>query len=155
MDAEITMYLQAIEGSMDRVLACLHGLNYDAIRWQPLPSANCLAAIARHTLANAERNVLGTFAGEPYDWRRDDEFLAEGESGESLAASWAGLRERIDHALESIPATSLDAVRHHPRMGEVTGRAVLLQATRHAAEHVGEAELTRALLRALSEANRS
>ena len=155
MHAEITMYLQAIEGSVERVLACLNGLDDAAIRWQPLPSANCLAAIARHTLANAERNVLGTFAREPYDWRRDEEFLADAETAASLGAAWANLRRRVREALETMPESSLSGLRAHPRMGEVTGRAVLLQAARHAAEHVGEAELTRSLLRALSEDGRS
>jgi hypothetical protein len=31
----------------------------------------------------------------------------------------------------------------HPRMGRVPGREILLRATGHAAEHAGEAELTR------------
>jgi len=155
MDAEITMYLRAIAGSLDRVLACLNGLDDAAIRWQPLPSANCLAAIAKHSVANAERNVLGTFAGEPYDWRRDDEFLAVGESGESLQASWRRLQSQMRKALEDASASNLYETVEHPRMGKVTGRAVLLQAARHAAEHVGEAELTRSLLRVLSEDGRS
>ncbi|MGH2632043.1 MAG: DUF664 domain-containing protein [Tepidiformaceae bacterium] len=146
MDAELAMYLRAIEGSLERVLACLEGLDAQAIQWRPLPTANCLAAIARHALANAERNLLGTFAGQPYDWHRDEEFLAEAETAASLHAGWEALRQRFRDALDAAPASTLEELRQHPRMGEVTGRAVLLQAARHVAEHVGEAELTRALL---------
>ncbi|MEO9256174.1 MAG: hypothetical protein ABI305_11565, partial [Tepidiformaceae bacterium] len=70
MDPEIALYIRAVESSCAQVVACIDGLDLEAIHWRPLPSANSLAAIAKHTLANAERNVLATFAGQPYDWHR-------------------------------------------------------------------------------------
>lgn len=146
MDAEIELYLRAIAGSLERILGCLDGLDDGAIRWRPLVSANCLAVIANHAMANAERNVLGTFAGRPYDWRREEEFLADGATAASLGGAWARLRPQMNDVLEAMPGTSLDSLREHPRLGAISGRAVLLQAVRHAAEHVGEAELTRALV---------
>lgn len=145
MDPEIGMYLRAIESSCERVVACLDGLDADAIHWRPLPSANSLADIAKHTLANAERNVLAMFAGQPYDWDRDAEFVADDETPQQLRAAWEALRQLMREVIEPIPGNALTELREHPRLGAVPGRAVLLQAARHAAEHLGEAQLTRAL----------
>jgi hypothetical protein len=148
VDTEIEMYLREIEEGLASVLRCLDGLDEEAIRWKPLPGANGLASIVRHSLANAERNVLGTFVGEPYTWRRDQEFLTDQETAETLRAAWERLRGRMWQALESMPATALATTREHPRIGTVPGRAVLLRAACHASEHGGEAELTRGMVAA-------
>ena len=42
----------------------------------------------------------------------------------------------------------LDRARQHPRRGIITGRDVLIVVARHAAEHWGEAQLTRSLMNA-------
>jgi hypothetical protein len=146
VDAAIETYLGAVVSSVERIVACLEGVEGEALNWRPLPGSNSLYAIATHALANAERNVLGTFAGLPYDWRRDEEFAAAGVSAEPLRARWASLQRRMWEALDPLPASDLKGLRVHPRLGEVPGWAVLLQAARHAAEHAGEAELTRNLV---------
>lgn len=146
MDRETGRFADAIASSIDRVVGCLEGVDRESARWQPLPTANSLLSIANHVLANAERNVLGTYCGQPYDWRRDEEFLAPGVTPGLIRESWADLKTRMMLALESCPPDDLVRSRTHPRLGDVPGREVLLQAARHAAEHVGEAELTRALL---------
>jgi hypothetical protein len=51
-------------------------------------------------------------------------------------------------ALASLPVGDLDRERPHSRRGTLSGREVLLVVARHAAEHWGEAQLTRSLLRA-------
>ncbi|CAN5843324.1 hypothetical protein BH10CHL1_BH10CHL1_01810 [soil metagenome] len=43
-------------------------------------------------------------------------------------------------------ADELTRVRSHPRRGQITGREILLVVACHAAEHRGQAELTRDLL---------
>lgn len=148
MNAEIEMYLAAIEEGCEAVIRALEGLSLEEIQWKPAGTANSLAAIAKHSLANAERNVLMTFAGEPYQWRRGQEFLADDETVESLCQAWASLRTRMRRTLEGIPESRLTETLQHPRMGAAPGRAVLLQAARHASEHHGEAGLTRGLLEA-------
>ena len=142
---EIEMYLQFISDEIDEIVGALDGLDRDALLWQPLPTGNCLLVIAKHSLANFERNVLSTFAGEPYDWNRPEEFHIETETAAGIAAAWAGLKARAQKALETIPEESLTAPRDHPNMGRVTGRAVLLRAMWHASMHNGEASLTRGL----------
>ena len=52
----------------------------------------------------------------------------------------------LGNAEENILAT-LDRERTHPRRGALTAREVLIVVARHAAEHWGEAQLTRSLLR--------
>ena len=44
----------------------------------------------------------------------------------------------------------LDGARPHPRRGIITGRDVLIVVARHTAEHWGEAQLTRSLMKARS-----
>ena len=58
------------------------------------------------------------------------------------------LRERIAKHLASLTRDDLDAARAHPRRGTLTGRDVLIVVARHAAEHWGEAQLTRSLMKA-------
>jgi hypothetical protein len=149
MDAEIAMYLAVIEQNLDVVVASAAGLDDAELRWQPLPAANSLAVIGRHTLANAHRNVLASFAGEPYDYHRETEFVAVDETASTIAARGAELRARMHAALEPFDAASLATPRQHARMGSVPGRRVLIQAAIHAAEHAGEAALTRQLVLAL------
>lgn len=148
MNAEIEMYMAAIEDGCEAVIRALEGLSLEEIQWKPAGTANSLAAIAKHSLANAERNVLMTFAGEPYQWRREQEFLADDETVESLCQAWASLRTRMRPSLEGFPESRLTETLQHPRMGAVFGRVVLLQAARHVSEHDGEAGLTRGLLEA-------
>ncbi|MEP7215147.1 MAG: DUF664 domain-containing protein [Anaerolineaceae bacterium] len=145
MNPEIEMYLVVVEEGCEAAVRALDGLGAEAIRWKPAATANSLAAIAKHSLANAERNVLMTFAGEAYQWRREQEFLADDETVESLTRAWALLRGRMRSSLEAIPESRLTETLQHPRMGAVPGRAVLLRAARHVSEHASEAELTRSL----------
>lgn len=146
MDAEISMYLAAIEESLETIAACVAGLDDAALRWTPAAGANGLAVIAKHALANAHRNVLAHFAGEPYEYHREREFVLEGESDLNLNDAFDALRLRMHDVLKKMPHSALDARCDHARLGPVPGRAVLLQAARHAAEHAGEARLTRQLL---------
>jgi hypothetical protein len=146
MDAEIETFLAAIDESLEMIAVCLEGLDDDSIRWSPDGGANCLAVIAKHSIANAHRNVLAHFAGEPYDHRREEEFSLDGETGETLSAAFETLRGRMRARLDTMPHASLDAMCNHARLGAVLGRVVLLQAARHAAEHAGEARLTRRLI---------
>ena len=58
------------------------------------------------------------------------------------------LRERVVKAFEALTRDDLDGARRHPCRGIITGRDVLIVVARHTAEHWGEAQLTRSLLKA-------
>jgi hypothetical protein len=130
-------------------VAALDGLSEDDLSWRPdAPDTNSLYGIAMHVLANAEENVLGTVCGLAVTRDRAEEFGATGASAAAVHQRWQGLRQRIHEALAGLAASALADTRRHPRRGTLAAREVLLIAARHAAEHWGEAQLTRSLLRA-------
>jgi len=138
-----------IASSLDRLVACLEGLSETQLNWRPpAPDTNSLYALAIHTLGNAEENLLQTLAGGSVDRDRDEEFAAQGASAQAVGARWATLRPALRAHLASLPADALDTAYAHPRRGTITGREILIVVARHAAEHLGQAELTRDLLRA-------
>jgi len=91
---------------------------------------------------------MGTLCGESVTRDREQEFSAAGRSPRFVQEHWQAMRARINAALEQMPNSELDRVQHHPRRGPLTCSEVLLVVARHAAEHWGEAQLTRSLLRA-------
>jgi uncharacterized damage-inducible protein DinB len=145
---ELESYWRFISSSLDRLIACLEGLAEAELNWRPLSNANSLYALAVHTMANAEENILATLCGQSVHRQRESEFSARGSSSEPVRAQWMALRERLAESLASLPSDELDREREHPRRGPLTGREVLLVVARHAAEHLGQAELTRDWLRA-------
>jgi hypothetical protein len=146
---EPLVFWRLISSSLDRLVACLDGLGADELNWRPsAPAANSLYALAIHTLGNAEENILETLGGQAVGRDRETEFAASGDSFAGVAARWRELRERLAQTPTDLPSGALEAEYPHPRRGTVTGRAILIVVARHAAEHLGQAELTRDLLRA-------
>jgi hypothetical protein len=139
------MYRAALFGSLRRIAASMEGLDEAAIRWQPQAGANCLLVIANHTIENSTRNVLSTFCGQPYSWEREREFATDVLSRVGVLAALERFAMAVEAAFEPLSADDLERTVEHWRLGVVPGRAVLLSTVRHAAEHVGEAELTRNL----------
>jgi hypothetical protein len=68
--------------------------------------------------------------------------------GEVESFQGVRVRDRIAKSLGTLTRADLDAARQHPRRGTITGRDVLIVVARHAAEHWGEAQLTRSLMKA-------
>jgi uncharacterized damage-inducible protein DinB len=147
--AEALIFWRYIASSLDRLVACLTDRSEAQLNWRPpAPATNSLYALAVHTLGNAEENLLQTLAGQPVGRDRAGEFAARGDSAQVVAARWATLRAEVGARLASLPADALDVTYHHPRRGPLTGREILIVVARHAAEHLGQAELTRDLLHA-------
>lgn len=146
---EALLFWRFIASSLDRLVACLDGLDADDLNWRPpAPGANSLYALATHTLGNSEENILETLGGRAVGRDREAEFAAIGASAGAIAARWRELRAELARTLAALPAGALDTEYAHPRRGTLTGRAILIVVARHAAEHLGQAELTRDLLRA-------
>ena len=61
---------------------------------------------------------------------------------------WQDLCELLCLALDNLPPAEFDREFWHARRGPLTGCEILLVVARHAAEHLGQAELTRDLLNA-------
>jgi hypothetical protein len=147
--SELESFLGGIFSSIDSVVGCLEGLDERELNWRPpAPETNSLYAIATHVLGNAEENILGTLCGIPVERHRELEFKACGSSSALVRERWRRLQERIRNAVANLAPSALDRQREHPRRGPLTGREVLLIVARHAAEHWGQAQLTRDLLKA-------
>lgn len=147
-DDEVGCFERYICGTIDSLVAALGGLNERELSWRPdAPDTNSLYGIAMHVLANAEENILGTVCGLAVTRNRAEEFSAGAASAATVQERWQALRARIHEALARLAASDLGTPRPHPRRGTLAAREVLLIAARHAAEHWGEAQLTRSLLR--------
>jgi hypothetical protein len=125
----------------------MEGLSGEDLNWKPIDSANSLYVLATHTMGNVENNILHVLSGQPSVRDRDAEFVAQGTDPEKLRVFWQDLQVRINTALAALSPSDLDRLCSHPTRGSITGREVLLNTARHAAEHAGHAELTRDLLR--------
>lgn len=134
---------------LDRILAALEGLDDRGLNWRPTPEGtNSLYVIVTHTLGNAEENILEMLCGERVGRDRDAEFAAGGESAVELHERWQSLRERLRSCLAGLTPADMGREFEHPRRGVMTGREVMLITISHAAEHIGEAELTLNLYKA-------
>jgi uncharacterized damage-inducible protein DinB len=145
-DKEIESLWSYIRRSVDRILACLDGLDEDDLNWRPLDSANSLYVLAVHMMANVEANILGVLCFQNIVRHRDEEFKARGSSVEPVLQRWRDVQERVSLCLMKLSSVDLDREYEHPRRSKITGRDLLITVARHAAEHVGHAELTRDLL---------
>ena len=76
---------------------------------------------------------------------RDEEFVARGDMA-PIRARWDAVRRKIVETIDSMPPGRLDdAVPKPSRIRTIHG--VLVHAVAHAAEHAGQAELTRDLIK--------
>lgn len=150
--SEALIFWRYIASSLDRLVACLDGLDADSLNWRPAAAeTNSLYALTTHTLGNAEENILEVLCGRAVGRDRAGEFAAHGTAPALVGVRWQDLRARLADALTQLPPDRLEATYPHPRRGVVTGREILIVVARHAAEHLGQAELTRDLLHAARE----
>jgi hypothetical protein len=97
---EIALFWHAISRTLDRIIACLDGLDEEGLNWRPpAEGANSLYALATHMLANAEENLLGVLCDQPVARDREAEFVARDAAAEPLRAHWRDLQG----ARESLP----------------------------------------------------
>ena len=143
---EIDIFWRLIANTVSDLLDCLEGQHADGLNWSPLDDANSLYVIATHTMGNIRQNVLGGLCDEPVQRERDAEFQAAGDSPDEIRARWNELRDQISDCVKDLPQDRLNRAKEHPGRGVISGRETLIIAARHAAEHFGQAQLTRDLL---------
>lgn len=143
---EVRWFWRYTSSSLDRLVETMTGLTVDELNWRPpAAGANSVHVLIVHTIANAEENLLGTLGGHHVERDREGEFGAVARANGDLASSWPARRTTLERALAEIQTGQLSHMYSHPRRGEVTGRDLLMIVARHAAEHLGQAELTRDL----------
>ena len=144
-----TRFWSYIEHSVDQIVATLDGLEADELNWRPAGAeTNSLFVLATHMLGALDETLLGVLCGQPRPRDRDAEFRASDATAGAPVARWATLRAEIAEQLTALTDEELDAVRQHPRRGEVTGHDLLIFTAQHTAEHAAHAELTRQLIEA-------
>jgi hypothetical protein len=107
--------------------------------------ANSLLVLAAHTVGAAERHILVNIAGRKAQGTRDEEFGAKADIA-GVRARWEGVRRGIVEVLDNLPRGRLDEDFVGP-VSTTSVQAMLIHAIAHAAEHAGQAELTRDLIR--------
>jgi len=132
--------------SLARIVRCLDDLEQEELHWRPAPAANSLLVIAAHALANAEENVLGVLGHQEIRRERRVEFDDAGATAQVICERWARLEQQLTEVLGQLPPHALTSDVYHPRRGLLSGFDVVIIALRHAAEHMGQADLTRDLL---------
>lgn len=147
---EIDLFWHKITETVDELVACLEGLDSDSLNWKPLDDANSLYVLATHTMGNVRYNLLHVLCGLPLTRDRDAEFVATGDSAAEIEARWNGLKARISDALQELGPSDLDSEKDDPLRGPISGREIMVFVARHAAEHYGQVQLTRDLVKARS-----
>jgi hypothetical protein len=143
---EVATFWRYLSSSLDRLVRVLDGRSVAELNWRPPASnSNSMQALATHTLANAQVNILGTLCGQEISRDRDTEFTVVTDDLGRTGISWPAVRRTLEGALAGVTDDSLDAKYSHHWRGHITGREILIIVARHAAEHLGQAELTRDL----------
>lgn len=145
-DRGIESFWSFIRKSVDHIISCLDGLDETDLNWRPLDNANSLYVLAIHTMGNVEENILGVLCNQKVNRQREDEFKVHGSAIEPIKQRWRDIQERVSSQLSKLVSIGLDREFGHPRRGKITGLDILIVVARHAAEHKGQAELTRDLL---------
>lgn len=149
LTAELRSYWAAITRSLDDLIELVTSLDAEGLNWTPpAPGANSLYVLATHALGNAAENVIEIVGGQPVHRHRDEEFSARGIAAADIAGRWTPLRARLEATLLGLDRPALERSYDHPNRAGLSGRDILLQTVRHAAVHLGHAELARDLYRA-------
>lgn len=129
---------------VDRVIGTTEGLTAAQLAWTPAAKeANSLLVLAAHTVGAAERHILVNVAGRKPGATRDEEFAAKEEMA-GVRARWDEVRRGIVDVLDNLPPGRLDDDLPGP-VSTRSVQAMIVHAIAHAAEHAGQAELTRDL----------
>lgn len=149
LDDEAQAFWRVVARSLDGLMEIVTGVDGAGLDWTPpIAGANSLHVLATHTLANAEENIVEILGGEPVRRQREREFDGAAGVTSDIAARWRALRLKLEATMARLDRAALDRIYTHARRGTLTGREVLLLVIRHAAEHLGHAELTRDLYQA-------
>jgi hypothetical protein len=128
-----------------RVIGATDGLSASQLAWTPAAKeANSLLVLAAHTVGAAERHILVHIAGRKPGGTRDEEFAARADVA-GVRARWEGVQRGIVEVLDDLPPGRLDEDIVGP-VSTSSVHAMLVHAIAHAAEHAGQAELTRDLI---------
>lgn len=141
---DLVSYWNAIGRTLDGLIESVTGLGDEGLNWTPpVPGVNSLFVLTMHTLGNAEENLVEILGGQPVHRDREGEFSTTTGTVADVEGRWTPLRPKLSATLLGLDRARLERVYDHPKRAGLSGRDVLLQTMRHAAQHLGHAELTR------------
>jgi hypothetical protein len=151
MDERTTLARRA-RAVLERLAATLEEIPEDRIDVAPFEGASSPAQIAAHVRGAARGWILGIGCGLDVPRDRVAEFATAGVPRGELAAGIRSLADEVDEALGGLSAAALGQSTTPPQalLGlmpaqEVVRRDAILMAIAHAAEHLGELQITRDL----------
>lgn len=140
---EVEEFWGFISGSLDRLMELVRDSTEAELHWKPpAREANTIFVLAQHTIGNAADNILATLGGQALERNREAEFETAAGRGD-LLARWQTLRPQLEAQMQRLTSNQVLAQLEHPRRGAISGLGILIVVARHAAEHLGQAELTR------------
>jgi hypothetical protein len=129
---------------VERVIGATAGLSAAQLTWTPAAaSANSLLVLAAHTVGAAERHILVNIAGRKPSGTREEEFAGKADIA-GVGTRWETVKRGIVDVLDNLPPGRLDDDLPGP-VSTRSVQAMIVHAIAHAAEHAGQAELTRDL----------
>lgn len=129
---------------VERVIGATDGLSAEQLAWAPAAKdANSLIVLVAHTVGAAERHILVNIAARKPSGTRDEEFAARVDIA-GVRSRWDAVKRGIVEVLDNLPPGRLDDDLPGPTATRSV-HAMIVHAIAHAAEHAGQAELTRDL----------
>jgi len=145
-------YLYFLRRAFDGMLGALEELGDDLGNMAPrLPGANSPYAIAYHCIAVADYWLGHVIAGRRVDRDRSSEFTAKGDARRlrtQVDALFARLRADLGEALPSQPPRTMPPADFEGPDRPLSVRGVQLHVLEELAQHHGQVQITRDLLRA-------
>jgi len=131
---------------VERVVSATDGLTAEQLAWTPTAKdANSLIVLAAHTVGAAERHILVRIADRKPGRTREEEFADAGDIA-GIRKRWNDVKRGIVDVLDNLPPGRLDEDLVGP-VSTSSVQAMIVHSIAHAAEHAGQAELTRDLLK--------
>ena len=167
-------FLVAIDSGLreafDKLNRALDGLSEDELRWRPTLESNSIDWMVWH-MARVEDNLVNAvLRGKPAMWERDDWMartgIAVAHAGAGMSAEAVRALPKFDVAVvmdyyravraettsyftHEMTVDDLARVIEHPRFAGVTGGWVLGRLLCEEAEHLGQIEYLRGMMRGL------
>ena len=138
--AAVASYLREGHAAMREIVASVPA---PALDWRPGDGTNSIAALVSHAI-DAERFLTALVAGITLPRDREAAFRVEGVTAEQLLAEIDAVERDLDVHLALVTPERLSTTIQRPNR-TMTGAGMLLHATAHSREHIGQASLTRQL----------
>ena len=131
---------------VDRVLGAAEKATAAQLVWKPAPNANTILVLAAHVVGAAERHIVVQVGAHAGSGPREQEFTGKMDLA-AIKTRWAMVRQAVAEVFDELPPGRLDDEVPGP-VGSHTVHWLIVHAIAHAAEHAGQAELTREIAEA-------